>query len=656
MRRPDFRLRFVLPLVGGLTFPVQAQQAPDITPGDNLVVDGIPVIPRSIAEEVARYNEARSAVFADWHPTRREILVGTRFGSTTQVHRVAMPMGARTQLTFLEESLGGASYDPKTGSMIILLKDRGGDEFTQLHRYDVADGRITLLTDGGRSQNGGVTWARSGDRFAYSTTARNGRDRDIRVMDPRDPQGTDRVVAENRGGGWSILDWSPDDRSLLVGEYESVHRTHLWLVDAATGERTPITPRRDADSVSYADARFAADGRGIWLTTDQDSEFRRLAHLELASGRITPVATDIPWDVVDVEVSPDGRTIAFATNEAGTSRLYLLDAETRRYRQVQGLPTALIGGVRWRPDGTELGFPMMSARSPADAYSLNVATGELVRWTQSELGGIVASEVSEPELVTWRSFDGLEISGFYYRPHRRFTGARPVIISIHGGPEAQFRPGFQGRNNYYLNELGVAIIHPNVRGSTGFGKTFTKLDNGLKREDAVRDIGALLDWIAQQPELDAARVLVTGASYGGYMTLASMFHYDDRIAAGIDIVGVSNFNTFFANTEQYRQDLRRAEYGDERDPVMRDFFERTAPVNNAHRVTKPLFVVQGGNDPRVPLTEAEQMVATVKRNGTPVWYLMAKDEGHGFRRKENADFQFYATVMFIRQHLLGDRR
>jgi dipeptidyl aminopeptidase/acylaminoacyl peptidase len=634
---------------------VAGGQQPAHAPADNLVADGIPPIPRSLVAEVNRYTEGRSAFLAGWHPTRREILIATRFANTAQLHHVAMPMGARRQLTFFDEGLSGASYDPRTGNMIILHKDVGGNEFIQLFRYDVADGRTTLLTDGGRSQNGNVVWSKAGDRFAYGTTNRNGRDRDIRVMDPRDPRGTDHLVLENRGAGWAVADWSPDDSTLLVGEFESVHRNHLWLVDVATGEKTPLTPVSDADTVSYGDARFAPDGRGIWLTSDRDSEFRQLSFLDLATRRITPVVTDIPWDVVDVEISPDGHTVAFGINHAGASKLYLLDTRTRRYREVQGLPNALMSGVRWRRDGSELGFSMTTARSPADAYSLNVRTGELVRWTESELGGIIASELSEAELIAWQSFDGLEITGFYYRPHSRFTGARPVIISIHGGPEAQARPAFRGRENYFLNELGVAIIYPNVRGSTGFGKTFTKLDNGFNREDAVRDIGALLDWIERQPELDAARVLVTGGSYGGYMTLASMFHYDDRIAAGVDIVGVSNFNTFFANTEAYRQDIRRAEYGDERDPEVHAFFERIAPVNNAHRITKPLLVIQGANDPRVPRGEAEQMVASVKANGSPVWYLLAMDEGHGFRKKENADFQFYATVLFVRRFLMGEQ-
>jgi dipeptidyl aminopeptidase/acylaminoacyl peptidase len=269
------------------------------------------------------------------------------------------------------------------------------------------------------------------------------------------------------------------------------------------------------------------------------------------------------------------------------------------------------------------------------------------------MAGLADDALPEARLVRWPTFDGREITGFYYHPPARFTGKRPVIIDIHGGPESQYRPVFLGRLNYFIQELGVALIEPNVRGSDGYGKTFLGLDNGMKREDSVKDIGALLDWIAAQPQLDASRVMVTGGSYGGYMTLAAATHYSDRLRAALDVVGISSFSTFLKNTESYRRDLRRVEYGDERDPAIAAFFERTAPLNNAAKITKPLFVIQGGNDPRVPRTESEQMVAKVKQGGTPVWYLMAKDEGHGFAKKGNRDFQFYATVMFIRQYLLN---
>jgi dipeptidyl aminopeptidase/acylaminoacyl peptidase len=254
------------------------------------------------------------------------------------------------------------------------------------------------------------------------------------------------------------------------------------------------------------------------------------------------------------------------------------------------------------------------------------------------MGFIDVSTLQEPQLITWKSFDGTMISGYYYKASSRFSGKRPVIIDIHGGPEGQARPTFIGRSNYYLNELGISIIYPNVRGSNGYGKSFLDMDNGFKREESVKDIGALLEWIATQPDLDKDRIMITGGSYGGYMTLASSFMYSDKIRCAVDVVGISHFNTFMKNTESYRRDLRRVEYGDERDPKMAEFFEAIAPLNHASEIKKPLFIVQGGNDPRVPHTEAVQMKEKIKQSGGTVWFLMADDEGHGFRKKDNIDF------------------
>lgn len=627
------------------------QQADVIAPGENLVLSGIPPLPVSLRESVARYTEFRSAGLVDWHPTRREVLISTRFGNTAQLHRVARPGGARTQLTFFQEPVGGGSYAPGKGDILVFSRDVGGNEFTQLYRMDLPGGRVTLLTDG-RSQNGGVRWSRRGDRIAYGSTRRNGADRDLYVMDPRDPA-SDRRVAEVTGGGWSVQDWSPDGQSLLVTETFSVNRSRLWRVNVASGERTLLTPDAPGDTVARGAARWSPDGRGFYHTTDQGSEFRRLAHQDIVTGKLTVLTATIPWDIGEFELSPDGREIALVANEAGTGRLYLLDTRTRKLRSVRGLPIGLVGGLAWRPVGRELGFTLSTAHSAADVFSLNPATGALVRWTESETGGLDTAELPPPELIRWTSFDGLELSGFLYRPPARFPGPRPVLVSIHGGPEGQSTPGFLGRSNYFLMELGVAIVLPNVRGSTGYGKTFVKLDNGMRREDSVRDIGALLDWIAGRPELDAGRVMITGGSYGGFMTLAVATLYQDRICCALDVVGISNFVSFLANTESYRRDLRRVEYGDERDPAMRAYLEQIAPLHRADRITGPLFVVQGGNDPRVPRSEAEQMVAAVQRNGGPVWYLLARDEGHGFRKKANVDFQFYATVAFMGQYLLG---
>ncbi len=627
-------------------------QPPTIEPTDNLVTDGIPAIPAEVAEHVRRYTESRAASFVDWHPTRREMLISTRFGNTPQLHYLKMPGGARTQITFFNEPVGSATFDPIDGEYFVFGKDVGGNEFSQLYRFDLGTGVSTLLTDGKRSQNGGAVWNHAKDQFVYASTQRNGADRDLWKMNPLDPN-SNKLLIELTGGGWQAADWSPDNSKIALIELLSVNKSNIWMLDVASGKKTQLTT--DEGQVAYSGAEFSHDGKGLYITSDKDNEFQRLAYMDMDSGKVQYLTSDIAWDVSGFELSPDGKTIGFLTNEAGISKAYLMDTATKKYRAIQGLPTGVISSAKWHENSRDIAFTINSARSTSDVYSLDAQTNEVARWTESELGGLLAKDLVEPDLIRWKSFDGLEISGFLYRAPENFTGKRPVIINIHGGPEGQSQPIFQGRNNFFLNELGVSIIYPNVRGSTGYGKTFVAMDNALKRLDSVKDIGALLDWIATQPDLDSERVMVTGGSYGGYMTLAAATTYSDRIRCSLDVVGISHFATFLKNTESYRRDLRRVEYGDERIPEIAAFFEEMAPLNNASKITKPLFVVQGGNDPRVPLTEAEQMVAKVKSNKSPVWYLMAKDEGHGFRKKNNADFQFYATTLFVRQYLLGEK-
>jgi dipeptidyl aminopeptidase/acylaminoacyl peptidase len=627
-----------------------AAQPGDLTPADNLVTENIPKIPGSIVEKVGRYTEFRSAFLADWHPTRREMLVTTRFGQTSQVHHVKTPGGARNQLTFFPDSVGGARYQPTAGDYFVFVKGSGGNERYQAYRHDFATGDVTLLTDG-KSRNSGGVWSTAGNKVVYSSTRRTGSDNDLYLMDPADPK-TDRLLLEVKGGGWRAIDWSPDDKQILVAEYVSINESYLWLLDPATGTKAAITPKGSSEKVAYGGGEFRKDGKGIYVATDKDSEFRRLAYLDLATKKHTFLTDHVAWDIEDFELSHDGKTIAFVANEDGIGTLHLLDTATGKEKPAPKLPAGSVLGVRWHNNSTDLGFVLVSAKSPADAYSLDVSTGKVERWTESETGGLNTSTFVEPESVRWKSFDGRAITGFLYKPPAKFTGRRPVVIDIHGGPEGQFQPDFLGRDNYFLNEMGVALLFPNVRGSSGYGKTFLTLDNGFKREDTYKDIGALLDWIKTRDDLDADRVMVTGGSYGGHMTLAVAWYYPERIRCAVDVVGISNFVTFLENTEGYRRDLRRVEYGDERDPEMRKFMERIAPVKNAQKMTKPMFIVQGKNDPRVPLIEAEQMVATLKKQGTPVWYLMAKDEGHGFAKKANADYQFYATVLFMQEHLL----
>ncbi|MBK9196524.1 MAG: S9 family peptidase [Flavobacteriales bacterium] len=626
-------------------------QSGTIPVGENLTVEGIPPLPLTLMSEVRSYTESRGAGLAQWHPLRKEMLISTRFGNSNQFHYVKFPGGDRKQITFFEEPVGEASFEPKQGNYFVFSKDIGGNEFAQLYRFDMATSAVTMLTDGKRSQNGGIKWNHAGDRFAYASTMRNGKDRDIRVMDPMDPT-TDKVVAENVGGGWSMAAWSADDTQLLLTEGLSVNESRIHIIDLRTGVKTRILPKKD-ERTTYRAVAFTSDGKGIYLLSNKDSEFNRLCRYDPASGKLQTLTANIPWDVNDTELTEDGSLLAFITNENGMARTYILTTATGKYEPVQGLPVGMVGGLRWTSDGSSLGLTIASHASTSDVYEFERATGKLTRWTESELGGMDGSALREPELITWPSFDKRSISGYLYRPPAKFTGKRPVVINIHGGPEGQFRPSFMGRNNYFMNEMGVAMIFPNVRGSSGYGKTFLDLDNGFDRENSVKDIGALLDWIAQQPDLDADRIMVTGGSYGGYMTLAVAFHFNDRIRCSLDVVGISHFSTFLKNTEDYRRDLRRVEYGDERDPKMAAFHDAIAPLNHTDKIKKPLFIVQGGNDPRVPASEAVQMKDRIKEKGGTVWFLMANDEGHGFRKKGNSDFQFYATIAFMREYLLN---
>lgn len=617
---------------------------------ENLVVEGIPPFSPELKRDAGRYLEFRAATFSDWHPLRREMLVVTRFAESPQLHLVKQPGAARRQITFLPEPVAGGSFDPRAGEFMVFVQDNGGGEFFQFYRFDFADGRVTLLTDG-KSRNTGIRWSNSGRWLAYTSTRRNGRDNDIYVINPREP-GSNRLLAQVPGGGWSVMDWSPDDSKLLLGEYLSINESRLHLCDARTGTMERLTPA-GGDKVAWSAGRFAPHQHGLFVITDQNSEFQRLARLDPATGKLAPLSADVAGDVEGFDLSPDGKLLAYFSNEAGVSKLHLRDARNGRELRAPKLPLGVIGGIKWNANSRDLAFNLSSAKSPNDAYSLDAKTGRVERWTESETGGLNPESFVEPELVRIKSFDGLEVSAFLYRPDaKKFPGPRPVLVSIHGGPEGQTRPSFQARNNFYLNELGVALLYPNVRGSAGYGKTFLTLDNGFKREDTVKDIGACLDWIGRDGKLDASRIAVMGGSYGGYMSLACMTHFSDRLRCGIDIVGISNFLTFLKNTQDYRRDLRRVEYGDEREPAMAEFLGRISPASNVAQISKPLLVVQGLNDPRVPASESEQMVTAIRDHGGQVWFLMAKDEGHGFQKKRNVDFLFLSTVAFLRGNLL----
>ncbi len=661
--------------------PVAAAPAADVVvPNEHLRIAGIPPVPRSLAERVARYTEFRPVNVVAWHPARHALLVATRRGATTQLHLLDEPMGTPTPLTDFPDPVARATFEPKRGDYLVYARDRGGDEAAQLYRYDFATRQTTLLTDpSGKHAFGGWNHARDALLLISTqldrTAGPSGRDAvttDIAVLDPLHPDAA-RRIASLPGGGWQDFRWARGDGALYAIDYRSATDSAVWRIDVATGARTPVLPAADATrgtKVSYGSIHLTPDGRRLVYTSDEDGEFQQLHVLDLASGRRTNLTRDIPWDVDEVVMhgedggddAPGRRDVACVLIDvAGRNELRLFDLGTGRALPMPDLPEAARAGsisrLRFAHKGSrdEVAFTVNSAKSPGDVYSFDTRAGasaRVVQWTRATVDDVDTSDFREAAIVRWPSFDGREITGLISRPPARFGGRRPVLVNIHGGPEGQARIGFLGRNAYVVDELGVAYIQPNVRGSTGYGKTFVSLDDGTKREDAVKDIGALLDWIATQPDLDPTRVLVAGGSYGGYLSLAVATTYSDRIAASIDVVGISNFTTFLQRTETYRRDLRRVEYGDERDPAMRAFLDRISPLAHADRIRKPLFVVAGLNDPRVPYQEGEQIVAKVRANGVPVWHLVADNEGHGFARKPNADYQFDAQVLFMRRFLL----
>ncbi len=650
-------LAFAIALAGCASAPTGEV----IAPNANLVVQGIPPVPASVAERVARYTDFRGHGWVDWHPTRREMLVSHRpqGGNTTQLFRLSGPLATPERLTDAADPVTTASYEPREGEYLVHARSAGGSEADQLYRLDLATRETTLLTDPNERHSLGG-WLRSSGQLLVTSlpldrSAEGGRRSQVtttvRLMDPKQPAAA-RVLAELDGGGWYVSAVSHDDRRVALTRYLSAAESQVWLMDAASGrvEQVLPTPGSAVRATHFA-AGFMADDAGLYVVSDRAGEFRELMAYRHADRSLTRMTAHIPWDVSDVAVSRDGTRVAVQINADGRNELHLYDGRTLRPLPTGTLPPGSTGSASFHPQTGELAFTVNSARGPSQLHTLS-PDGQVAQWTRPHAPpGIDMASFPESGIVRWKSFDGRTISGLLNLPPARFTGKRPVMVLIHGGPEAQARVGFLGRYNYFVNELGIALLQPNVRGSSGYGKSFLALDDGTRREDAVKDIGALLDWIATQPGLDASRVVVSGGSYGGYMSLAVAVHYAERIAGAIDIVGISNFVTFLQNTESYRRDLRRVEYGDERDPAMRAFLERISPLTHAQRITRPLFVVQGRNDPRVPYTEAEQIVAKARANGTPVWYLRAENEGHGFARKENADYLFYATVLFLERTL-----
>jgi dipeptidyl aminopeptidase/acylaminoacyl peptidase len=641
-----------------------AAQEKTIAPPAGVTTEGIPPIPQSIADGLAKYAQFRQAQLIAWSPARRQMLITTTLGATPQLYSVDGPGRDRHQLTWYE-SRGvaltnvNASFDPADPNTFVFQHDPEGNELRPLYRYDMTTGDTTLVT-ASKTRYPHV-WSRQGKWLAYDSAERNGKDRDIYVIQPSDP--TTRRKLADFDGPFGPTDWSPDGTVILADEIVSNNETYLWRVDVKTGEKKAITPRGGEKAAWYF-PRFSSDGRKIYALSDRQGGDWRIWRCDVANcvwSPVTPAGVRVEYSSTATavgggfELSPDGTLVAAVVDRGASSELQLIDTTTLKSRVVQTPLKGIISQLRWRPGSRELGFTLASLKSQGDVYSVDASLGTVSRWTTSETT-FNPDVLPLPEVVEWKSFDGTAISGVLYRPATRFTGPRPVLVNIHGGPDGIVeRARWQGRSNYLLNELGIALLFPNVRGSGGFGREFAAMDNGKLREGAIKDIGAGLDWIASRPDLDKSRVMLTGASYGGWLALEAGIHYNARIRGIIEGAGQTDLVTYLESTDAARQQNRREEFGDERDPQMRAFLTAISPVSRAKDLKKPTFILHPGKDIRVPVGQARELLDALKANNAPVWYAEFADATHeNFpNNAANYNWMMAAWVQFFKTYLLN---
>ncbi len=609
---------------------------------ENVLVSGVPQIASELRDALAPYLETRPSELMDLSAEGSAMLISTRFGSTAQLHWVERPLGARTQLTFTAEPILQAKLHPKDPAIIYYLQDIGGGEFFQIYRLDLRTRKLTRLTDG-KSRHERLLISPDGRVIAYSGTGRNGKDSDVYVQSA-DGGEARRVFEES--GAFYPLDFSSDGKRLLVTHVRSRDDAELYLVELESGRRRRLTPDERG---SLVDAVFGRHD-DVYAVSDRFGDHEALYRFSAAvdNPKWTPLAKELQWSIDDLAISNDGARLALNVNQEGYSRLYVIETGSGTLH-CSPLPDGIIGRMQFsRNAPTLLAFSFQETKSVQDIWLLDTPSNKVTRYTQGEIGGLHADDLFEPELLRYPSTNGLTIPAFLYKP--KGAGRHPVIVLFHGGPEAQMRPWFMPFVQF-LVKRGFAVLLPNVRGSDGYGKSYRRADDGIKREESLADIAATFDFVAASPELDATRIGVYGVSYGGYMSLAAATFFPERVKAAVDVAGISSIPTFLRNTQPYRQDLRRAEYGDERDPAVRAVQERISPLTSVGRIRAPLFVFHGKNDPRVPQSEAEQIVRMVRDRGRPVWYLLALNEGHGFAKKENRDLANLAVVAFFETYL-----
>ncbi|MEM1219976.1 MAG: alpha/beta fold hydrolase [Bacteroidota bacterium] len=542
-----------------------------------------------------------------------------------------------------------STYLSPNQEYFLYQEDSDGDENYELFLYHIAKKESIPLSEKG-DKTYDPFWCPDNEKIAYKSNQKDPAVVDLYIRDPFDAN-QEKLIFKDLTDDGQVYDWSAEKHLLLVVKVISENDKLLYLINEETHAISQVNPSQGA--IAYSAAKFIPNQAGCLIVSDEFSEFLQLHHYDLINKKFTTITTDIPWDVEAISIDAEGEKAAFSVNENGLSQLYILDVPTLSYIKVNDFPEGIIRNLAINPQGTEVGFNFYSSTFRRKIYGYDLEQSTLNQYNRKGKMQTDSIAFIKAESFTFQSIDqqtnkAYQIPAFIYRSQEKES---PVLIDIHGGPEYQIRASFNGFYQYLVNELGITVIVPNIRGSNGYGKSYMKMDDGLNRENAIDDIGALLDWVENEENLDANRMALHGESYGGYAVLASLAKFPNRIKCGIDIVGISNWISYLDKTSDYRRDLRRVEFGDERDTETYQYLQRISPRNNVDKINAPLLLFQGLNDPRVNYQESEQLYESLNAKGNEVWYVLAKDEGHGFQKYPNYLLQRYLTISFLKKHL-----
>jgi dipeptidyl aminopeptidase/acylaminoacyl peptidase len=612
-----------------------------------LVFDSVPPIDPKLSARISAYLVGRDASLLAWLPDN-SLLISTRFSDLPQVHRVSAPLGMREQLTWFADPVTQVLTSPSgPADGFVFLMEHNADGLPQLYYYDFAAHESRMLTKG-TGRHGSPLWSADGQHVVFTGNDRDGVTQDIFMTEPGAATAPHLAVA-GRDRPWFPLDWSPDGQKLLLWQPGSNDQSDLYIGNVNTGSVLPADAA--GKHLGIRQASFSADGRGIYFSSVDDGDFAQMRYLDLVTHEARDVTAAIPWDIVDFQVGVDGRYLAYVTNDSGRDRLTVLDSQSKLELSPAGLPEGRISGLHFDHTGQLLAFAAEGPQSPSDVYVFEPARNQLIRWTHSEPGAVNPQNFVPAQLVQYPTFDRGKsgprlIPAFVYRP--RTPGPHPVLIDIHDGPAGQFRPGFDAFIQFAVNELGYVVIAPNIRGSTGYGKSYADLDNGPGREDALRDLGALLVWIGMQKDLNHAQVAVMGQSYGGFMALAMLATYGDRLSGGIIVDGYASLPSYVADGSLSDVADRRVEFGDVHDPQALAELNRLSPLNNLAQIRKPVLVFQGLQDSAAQVQQAGQIVAGLRARGRVAWYVTARNEGHDIVHAANREAWLATVAQFLK--------